>query len=199
MVCIRGPILPSCSSYKSVVLEHKVYHEEAFVEHCKKHEIHERGIYFTNPPKKDGMLQGEKTLREFENLVYNGYKYKPHKFQRGFLQQAIKGLAELLVGAEDWRSVGPSIIKQRGWKEMSKMILAKAPRRFGKSIAVGMIVIAFALVMPGSTVRKKSKAYDFVFCYLMSFLLAKYLFYGSSCVQKSFGDLLQDACRFGIS
>lgn len=31
------------------------------------------------------------------------------------------------------------------------MILAKAPRRFGKSVAVSRIVISFALKMPGST------------------------------------------------
>jgi hypothetical protein len=60
------------------------------------------------------------------------------------------GLAELIVG-KDWTTIGPVIQKMRGWTEMSKMILAKAPRRMGKSIAVGMIVIALAIICPGIT------------------------------------------------
>jgi len=169
MVCIKGPLLPQCSSYKNIVLEHKIYHEDALIEHYKKHEVYEKERYFVNPPKKDTISQGERNLRDFEQLVYNGGKYKPHKFQRGFLQQAVKGLAELLVGADEWRAIGPTIIKQRGWKEMSKMILAKAPRRFGKSIAVGRIVIAFAIIMPGTTVC--------VSCDVRNVSLAKYFLY----------------------
>lgn len=129
-----------------------MYHEEAFYIEAKNYEIYERDVYFTHPPKLNDTLQGEERLRRFENIIFNGYHYKPHKFQQGFLKEAVKGLAELLVGPEDWRTIGPSIIQQRGWTTMSKMILAKAPRRFGKSMAVGMIVIAYAAVMPGSVV-----------------------------------------------
>jgi hypothetical protein len=34
---------------------------------------------------------------------------------------------------------------------MSKMVMAKAPRRFGKSVAVGMAIVAFAIVMSDTT------------------------------------------------
>lgn len=87
MVCIKGPLIPSASSYSSVVRDHKIYHDEAFVQHCKKYEIHEREKYYLDPPKRNDILVGEKRLREFENLVLNAYNETPHKFQRGFLQE----------------------------------------------------------------------------------------------------------------
>lgn len=148
---LKGPIIPRCSSYKEAYLENQFYHEEEFIQEYKKYDTKTLDELFVRDVKEPKELAGEKRLRDFENLIYNGYSFKPHKFQRGFLEEATKGLAPLLVGQEDWLSVGPTIIRQRRWEEMSKMIMAKAPRRFGKSVAVGMIVIALALLVPGIT------------------------------------------------
>lgn len=151
MVAPKGPLLPKCSSYAGAFHANKVFHEDEFIQEYKKYSVKTTEEYFVKNVIEPRELAGEKRLRDFENLVYNGYTYKPHKFQRGFLEEAIKGLAPLLVGHEDWMIAGPTIIRQRGWNEVSKMIMAKAPRRFGKSVAVGMIVIALALLVPGIT------------------------------------------------
>jgi hypothetical protein len=158
MVCIRGPLLQDCVSRYNAYYDFKRHHEEVFIQEAKKYELFERDVYFVDEVKEQEITAGEQRLRKFEKLLFDGFSYKPHRFQMGFLKEAVKGLAELIVGAEDWLQIGPQIEKQRGWKEMSKMILAKAPRRFGKSMAVGMIVISVALTVPGVTVCcKKNK------------------------------------------
>jgi hypothetical protein len=68
----------------------------------------------------------------------------------GFHDEVVKAVAPSVVGPEDWDRVGPRIIKERKWDKIAQMVMAKAPRRFGKSVAVGMIVIAYAQVMGGS-------------------------------------------------
>lgn len=151
MVCIKGPLVPRCSSYTNAYAGNKQYREEEFLQEYKKYAVKTTEEYLVDGVKEPKELAGEKRLKDFENLVYNGYTYKPHKFQSGFLDEATKGLAEILVGKEDWMVAGPSIVRQRGWNQMAKMILAKAPRRFGKSIAVGIIVISLALLVPGIT------------------------------------------------
>jgi hypothetical protein len=150
MVKVSGPLVSAGSSYAYAFKEHKIYNEDEIIHQFKRYEVLERDEYFVNPTEEVKELEGLKRLKQFEELVYNGYSYKPHKFQRGFLQNVVKGIAEYLVGTKDWLVVGPSVIKQRGWREISKMILAKAPRRFGKSISVGMVANGIAVVKLGS-------------------------------------------------
>lgn len=151
MVFRKGSILTRCSSYAGAYVGNQIFYEDEFLLDYKKYSVKSPEEYFVENVKEPKELAGEKRLRDFENLIYNGFSYKPHKFQRGFLNEATKGLAPLLVGQEDWMVIGPTITRQRRWDEVSKMIMAKAPRRFGKSVSVGMINVGMAILVPGIT------------------------------------------------
>lgn len=117
MVNIKGPLIAKGTTYTHAFVDYKRFYEEEFVRECKKHAVYERDRYFIDPPKEKEQVAGERRLQEFEDIIYNRYKCKPHKFQRGFIQAATKGLAELIVGPDDWIKIGPMIKKQRGWNE----------------------------------------------------------------------------------
>jgi len=63
---------------------------------------------------------------------------------------ALQVAAESVVGPEDWPHVGPLLVEEFGWKlrTNNKMLLGMAPRRFGKSIVLAMILTAGLLVVP---------------------------------------------------
>lgn len=70
------------------------------------------------------------------------------------------------MGPADWERAGPQVIKQKGWKakDLSKVKMGQAPRRFGKSVTVGRLASTFGKCKPGSvqaifsTGRRASKA-----------------------------------------
>lgn len=69
----------------------------------------------------------------------------------------IKASAEMVVG-EDWATVGPEIMRSRGWlkQDTSKLVCAKAPRRFGKSVALSKFLAALCevLLTDGGALKK---------------------------------------------
>jgi hypothetical protein len=69
---IQGPILQRAVSYKYAFEDHKLHHEDAFVEEVKQYEVLKKDEYFVCPTEERKTLQGEKNLREFENLLFNG-------------------------------------------------------------------------------------------------------------------------------
>lgn len=127
------------------------YYLDQFHKQTEKMRVYNKVEQFSAPTIEARASNGEARLRKFEEILENGYKYKPHKFQKGFHKEATKALAPSIVGPEDWERIGPRIIQERGYKTIAQMVAAKAPRRFGKSVGLAMIAIAYAEVMPGHT------------------------------------------------
>jgi hypothetical protein len=113
--------------------------------------LHPRERYTLDPPKYERAIGGEERFIQFQDLLENGFRWRRHVFQREFHDKALMVLAPLILG-EDWDSVGPSLAKQKKWpmERNSRILLGRAPRRFGKSEAVGMLNAGVALVVPSN-------------------------------------------------
>lgn len=136
------------SNNTTLFIQNAGYYSEDFERESKKFKIYEREEYVMNPPADTNLSKGEERFRHFLYLLENGF-WKRHVFQREFHHCALKVLAESIVGADDWAQVGPLLIEEYGWdmSNNSKMLLGVAPRRFGKSIAIAMLMAAGALVV----------------------------------------------------
>jgi len=147
-----GPLISDCSLYRDAFVDYRNYHEENFVQECKKTEIYDAERYIIDPPKQKKTTDGELKLRKFSEILENGFCFKPHRFQREFLEQVTKSMAESIVG-EDWDRVGPRIMEERGWKSTPKATMGVAPRRFGKSgaVAIGAVARAEVIIVDSPT------------------------------------------------
>lgn len=102
---------------------------------------------------------GEVRLRQFIRKLYAGYKFKgnttlrPEKFQLEMLKLVIPTLAKNIVG-EAWSSIGSRLCREFGWsmKRHPKLFLGQAPRRFGKTVIIAMIMLTYAIVKPGAVI-----------------------------------------------
>jgi hypothetical protein len=147
------PIIDNCTSYLSCFNEWIEIAEEETVREYKRMRLYPRERYVMDPPKMKQQASGEERLREFEWLLENGFRWKRHKFQKEFHAKAVMVLSQQIVGNEDWDKVGPVLVKERKWdmSRNSKILLGKAPRRFGKSVSSGMLAAAYVIVVPVST------------------------------------------------
>lgn len=89
---------------------------------------------------------GEARLRKLEWIVEHGFQSSRYAFDRLLHGLMIRALAEMVVGS-DWNIIGPTIIRDRGWTHMSKLVIGKAPRRFGKTWANSKMGVALCEVM----------------------------------------------------
>lgn len=138
----------SCTNFDGIMEEMETYYQNQYVKECRKYEIHKVAKYYVDPPNYKSQLPGEANLRRFEEIL-NMFKYKRHVFQREFHDIITKALAESIVG-EDWSMIGPKLMRKRDWRKRSKCAMALAPRRFGKSVSIAMVCVAYAMVKPGS-------------------------------------------------
>lgn len=92
--------------------------------------------------------QGEKRLQRLEYILEHGFEWQRFAFDKRLHEMMVKASAELVVG-EDWATVGPEIMRSRGWlkENTSKLVCAKAPRRFGKSVALSKFLAALCEVL----------------------------------------------------
>jgi len=115
----------------------------------------ERFIHKTD--RVDEQSQGETRLHTFIRRLYEGFQYKggqvlrPEKFQLEMLKLIIPTLAKNIVGGE-WNAIGSRLCRKYGWslKRHPKLFLGQAPRRFGKTVVIAMILLTYAMVKPGS-------------------------------------------------
>lgn len=130
------------------------HEEDAFVEGIKKKRVFTISEYHTHGKfeiEQNQSTTGEEKLRRFLRLIYYEFKWKPKKFQRKFISFMVQILAPIIVGEEAWVKIGARIRKEFGWSNNPAFCVASAPRRFGKSMAVGMVLAALALTCPGFT------------------------------------------------
>jgi hypothetical protein len=115
----------------------------------------ERSLRRTN--HIDDRSMGEMRLHRFIRRLYDGFQYKggqvlrPEKFQLEMLKLVIPTLAKNIVGPE-WGAIGSMLCRKYGWslKRHPKLFLGQAPRRFGKTVVIAMILLTYAMVKPGS-------------------------------------------------
>lgn len=151
---------PRLLSYRSSVQAMVRYHEGNYVRELKRFSVHPREDYdaegnVVGAPDAGGEsdeLEGMKKFRQFEDILENGFEFRRSHFQKGFHDYCVSAVAPNVVGAADWERIGPQIIKQKQWTaaQLGKMKLAQAPRRFGKSQAVGRFAVCFGIVKAGS-------------------------------------------------
>lgn len=156
--CVGVPGRERLLSYRSSIQATTRYHEGQYVRDLKRYAVQPREEYIgttaaTGQDAGDSEdLEGVRRLRRFEDLLENGYEYRRSHFQKGFHSYCTAAVAPNLVGPADWERAGPQVIKQKSWNpaDLGKMKLASAPRRFGKSIAVGRFATTFGICKPGS-------------------------------------------------
>ncbi len=95
--------------------------------------------------------KGERNLLDFIQRFHGAFFYKKEQllfegFQLLYINDVIPTLAPNIVGPV-WSIIGPRICKQFGWglKNFHDVMVAQAPRRFGKTICIAAIVINYAL------------------------------------------------------
>ena len=98
----------------------------------------------------DGVTRGEERFRLFIEIVRKGISWSFKNFQVEFIRKIIKTLAPNIIGAEAWAICGARIMKEFGWDRIPPSVLAAAaPRRFGKTVVIASIQLAYALVYGG--------------------------------------------------
>lgn len=98
---------------------------------------------------------GENRCRNFLQRFTDGFRFqnKPlrfEKFQLKFIDMVAPVLAPNIVGPQ-WTAIGPRLSREYGWplKRMPRVILGQAPRRFGKTVSLGAIMLNYALEVGG--------------------------------------------------
>lgn len=86
-------------------------------------------------------------FKKFENLLESAFKFGRHHFERKFHEICKIALSQTLFGPEEWATNADAIIQERGWKQLSKLAIGTAPRRFGKSVSLAKVVAALAYCM----------------------------------------------------
>jgi hypothetical protein len=147
MPCRLAPLTTPLIVRRNAFNDFIQHHKNESNQRKMKRMVHTREQDAVNPPRVFESSVGEKRLRDFEDILENGFTWKRGRFQREFHDNCTNVMSSSLVGQDDWAKIGTNIAKSRGWTKQSKLILGKAPRRFGKSSSVGMLAIARAEVL----------------------------------------------------
>lgn len=97
------------------------------------------------------LVTAEVRTREFIGRQLSGIGAVPDKVQATFMMAAAMIMAPN-IAQDEWRNVGPDICGEMGWpfRKSYRVFLASAPRRFGKTRFVSMVILNYALSRPGS-------------------------------------------------
>ena len=92
---------------------------------------------------------GATRLVAIRDVLENGYTWTrsntQRRFHEAFLNACVRYLYSHDASPPDYRE----IMEANGWVDIRQQCLCMTPRRFGKTVAVGMFVAAMALVVPG--------------------------------------------------
>lgn len=93
---------------------------------------------------------GRRRLSAIRDILENGYVWTrsntQRKFHEAFLNSVVRFLYSHDASPPDFRE----IMEENNWVDIRQQCLCMTPRRFGKTVAVGMFVAALALVVPAS-------------------------------------------------
>ncbi len=149
MVAIKGPLVRKLVGDTEMFDDMVKHHERTFFAQCKREELHATDHCLTAHVQSPERVDGLARLHRFEDLLENGFQSRNALFQKKFTAAVVGTMADWIVG-EDWDRYGPDLIRERGWYNRSKGVIANAPRRFGKTMITSKVESAVAEVMQGS-------------------------------------------------
>jgi len=130
------------------------YFEQAIVNDNSKRQ---RAVYQTMPRLRSTMQGasssiesiGHGRLVQLRDILENGYEWKRSNTQRRFHEAFLNSCARYLYSHDASPPDFREIMDKNHWIDIRQQCLCMTPRRFGKTVAVGMFVGAMALVVPG--------------------------------------------------
>ncbi len=116
------------------------------VNFLKNNYVRSRIDTYTDPIKsvREKVTQGEKRLEFVEHLLEHDFGLNRTKHQREFHNLILNSLAPIICDV-DWEICAQKVMEERGWKVIRSLTIALLPRRFGKSVAVNLIIAAVAI------------------------------------------------------
>ena len=84
-------------------------------------------------------------IKNYEEIVENGFHHHPHIFQRKLIQGILNAFAEDLVGSVLWERDGDNVCAMRKWTHVIKFVIAMAPRRLGLSFSLCVCTSSYSL------------------------------------------------------
>ena len=93
---------------------------------------------------------GKSRLAAIRDILENGYTWTRSNTQRRFHESFLNACVRFLYSHDSSPPDFREIMDENGWTDIRQQCLCMTPRRFGKTVAVGMFVAAVALVVPAS-------------------------------------------------
>lgn len=100
-------------------------------------------------PSRAGNSLGTERLAALRDVLENGYTWTRSNTQRRFHESFLNACVRFLYSQDTVPPDYRTIMDDNGWEDIRQQCLCMTPRRFGKTVAVGMFVGALALVVPG--------------------------------------------------
>tara|TARA_B100000963_G_scaffold349274_1_gene358100 strand:+ start:18420 stop:19061 length:642 start_codon:yes stop_codon:yes gene_type:complete len=91
---------------------------------------------------------GEQRLHAIREILENGFTWKRSKTQTKFHEAFLNACVRFLYSEDTNAPDYTSILAANKWTDLRQQVLCMTPRRFGKTVSVGMFVTAMALVSP---------------------------------------------------
>lgn len=91
---------------------------------------------------------GEQRLQQMRDILENGFTWKRSKTQRRFHESFLNACVRFLYAEDTNAPDYAAILEKNQWSDLRQQCLCMTPRRFGKTVAVGMYVTALALTSP---------------------------------------------------
>ena len=124
-----------------------------FTSQKRKHLRQKLGKFVRSGDDSGGVgqeCQGEELFRMFLYILYQALCWKFKKFQVGFVKEIIKSQAKSLIGAREWEVCGERMIEElKMGKSPCSVVMATAPRRYGKTVVLACVQCARAMVKGG--------------------------------------------------
>ena len=100
-------------------------------------------------PSRAGASLGTDRVLALRDVLENGYLWTRSNTQRRFHDAFLNACVRYLYSHDSVPPDYRSIMDTNNWTDIRQQCLCMTPRRFGKTVAVGMFVGAMALVVPG--------------------------------------------------
>ena len=100
-------------------------------------------------PSRAGSSLGTERLTALRHVLENGYTWTRSNTQRRFHESFLNACVRFLYSHDTVPPDYRAIMDDNKWDDIRQQCLCMTPRRFGKTVAVGMFVGAMALVVPG--------------------------------------------------
>lgn len=146
-------------NFKTAFAQWEAYSKkEVGEEYRKNYRVMKKAKYFVNTPADVITSSGEERVKRFEDILKNGYAMMMNRFQKEFSHICTQALLPLIMGEDEWRKYGPSLLKKRKWKVPKKMVACLSNRRMGKTLVMVRVIVTLAKVMPGYRIAVASNA-----------------------------------------